>query len=337
MNKLHLAMPKSFSLNQFEPARFAAGPHAQTILANKLRRTDGLAFKLDKIDTPDDDFLVINYAYNEQQDEIPAEAPILLCLHGLEGSAKGVYMLEAYRKALAHGFRPVGLNYRTCGDIMNQTWQMYNAGATDDVALTVSEVLKQYPDAASISIIGFSLGGNMLIKYLGEGRELPSKLKVAAAVSPPFDMNLGIQKLLSGMGWFYGYRFVRTLKAKSRQKADLIKDKIDLDAVLATRNLLEFDELGTSQLYGYKNAEDYYNQCGCHQFLDDVTVPTLLIRSLDDPFMDPADIPYETIERNPNLYAAITETGGHVGFMMQGGRFWAEETAVRFIDHILGE
>lgn len=335
MNQPFLAIPESFSLTPFEPAQFATGPHAQTILANKLRPTDGLTFKLDKIDTPDDDFLVVEYATNAAHDPIPADAPVLLCLHGLEGHAKGVYMLETYRQALKHGLRPVGLNYRTCGDIMNQTWQMYNAGATDDVALTVNELLKQFPDASSINIVGFSLGGNMLVKYLGEGRELPSKLMATAAVSPPFDMNLGIQQLLHGMGWFYGFRFLRTLKRKARLKADLIKDRVDLDAVLASKTLFEFDDVGTSQLYGYKNAEDYYNQCGCGQFLDRVTVPTLLIRSLDDPFMDPADIPYDTIEQNPNLYAAITETGGHVGFMQAGRHFWGEETAVRFVDHVL--
>ncbi len=335
MNKPLYAMPTDFSLEPFVPMKFASGPHAQTILANKLRPTDGLTFKLDKIDTPDDDFLVIDYAYNAQQDQIPAEAPILLCLHGLEGHARGVYMLETYRQALPLGFRPVGLNYRTCGGIMNQTWQMYNAGATDDVALTINHLLEQFPDAKSINVIGFSLGGNMLIKYLGEGRDIPDKLKATAAVSPPFDMNLGIRQLLHGMGWFYGYRFLRTLKAKSQKKAHLIKDRVDLNAVLAAKNLFEFDDVGTSQLYGYKNAEDYYTRCGCHQFLDDVAVPTLLIRSLDDPFMDPSDIPYEKIERNQNLYAAITETGGHVGFMQAERRFWGETTAVRFLDHIL--
>lgn len=327
--------PNSMALERFEPARFLAGPHAQTIFAYKLRNTAGFAFRSEKVTTPDDDFLLIEHANLAGNDPIAQDAPLLLCLHGLEGHAQGVYMIETYRQALGCGFRPIGMNYRTCGGVMNKTWRMYNAGATEDIAFLVEHLLEQFPDAPSISIIGFSLGGNMLIKFLGEGGNLPSKLKSAAVVSPPFDMNLGIQKLLKGMGWLYGYRFVRTLRAKTRLKADLIKGRVDVDACLAASNLLEFDEVGTSQLYGYKDAADYYTRCGCHQFLDGVTVPTMIIRSLDDPFMDPADVPYEKIEQNPNLYAAITERGGHVGFMAASRRFWGEETAVRFVAHIL--
>ncbi len=334
MNPIY-TIPDSITIDPFIPAGFARGPHAQTIVAHKMRSTAGVVLKRETFDTPDRDFLAIEHALPTENHQFPADAPLLLCLHGLEGHAGGIYMLETYRQAFGHNFRPVGMNYRTCGGEMNRTWRMYNAGATDDVSLVVDHLLEQFPHAPSISIIGFSLGGNMLIKYLGEGRTVPAKLKSAAAVSPPFDMNLGIQKLLHGMGWLYGFRFLRTLKAKTRLKADLVKDRVDVDACLSAKTLLEFDEVGTSQLYGYKDAADYYTQNGCHQFLDGVAVPTLLIRSLDDPFMDPNDVPYATIERNPNLYAAITQQGGHVGFMAAGRRFWGEETAVRFVAEML--
>ena len=322
---------------QFTPPWWASGPHLQTVLANKLRRTDGVMLKREKLDTPDGDFIVIEHAHVNEVDEIPADAPLLLCLHGLEGSAQAVYMLETYRNALPMGFRPVGMNFRSCGGEINHTWRMYNAGETGDLAWVVQHLLKKFPAAGSLHIIGVSLGGNMLLKYLGEGRDLPNKLLSAAAISPPFDMNLGIKKLLRGMGLLYGYRFLRTLRAKTRLKEDLVKDKIDVARCYAAKTLLEFDEVGTSQLYGYKDAADYYTLCSSHHFLSSIDIPTLLIRSLDDPFMDPADIPYNTIEQNPNLFAAFTEHGGHVGFMTADRRFWAEDLAVKFVHQILQE
>jgi predicted alpha/beta-fold hydrolase len=284
MNPIYI-LPNSIDFEPFRPAQWASGPHAQTVLANKLRRTDSITLQRERFDTPDGDFLAVDFAYSEPDRDIPADAPLLLCLHGLEGSSESVYMLEMYRQAFPAGFRPVGMNFRTCGGEMNRTWRMYNAGASDDVELVMHYLLEKFPLARSISIIGVSLGGNMLIKYLGEGRVLPAKLKSATVISPPFDMNLGIQKLLNGMGWLYGYRFLRTLKAKTRLKEELVKDRVDLAACYAAKTLLEFDNVGTSQLYGYKDAADYYTQCGCHQFLDGVQIPTLLIRSLDDPIL----------------------------------------------------
>ncbi|MFK7804740.1 MAG: YheT family hydrolase [Anaerolineae bacterium] len=337
MMKLIYTIPRSINFKPFQPSPWSAGAHAQTVFGNKLRRKDGVTLQREKFDTPDGDFIALDYASptNQPIDPFPADAPILLGLHGLEGSAASVYMLETYRRALPAGFRPVGMNFRTCGGEMNQTWRMYNAGATGDVDLVVEHLLKKFPNAPSISLIGFSLGGNILAKYLGEGRVLSGKVQSAAIVSPPFDMNLGIQNLLHGMGWLYGYRFLRTLKAKTKLKEELVKDRVDVAACYAAKTLLEFDDVGTSQLYGYKNAADYYTQCGCHQFLDGINIPTLLIRSLDDPFMDPADIPYHTIQANPNLFAAITEKGGHVGFMTKGRRFWAEDLAVKFVNTMM--
>lgn len=327
---MKLTNQQAFFTN-FEPPMWATGPHAQTILANKMRRTDGVFLQREKFDTPDGDFLAVDHALPHENGNMPADAPLLLCLHGLEGSAASVYMLETYRQALPLGFRPIGMNFRTCGGEMNLTWRMYNAGATDDVDLVVQHILKKFPQASALAMIGFSLGGNMLIKYLGEGRPVPAKVAAAAAISPPFDMNLGIQQLLSGMGWLYGYRFLRTLKAKTKLKEHLVKDRVDLAACYAAKTLLEFDDVGTSQLYGYRDAADYYTQNGCHQFLGDVGVPTLLIRSIDDPFMDPADIPYKTMVQNKYLKGMITNKGGHVGFMLAGRRFWAEKTAVDYL------
>lgn len=329
-------IPRSIDFEPFAPAWWEAGPHVQTVLANKLRKTNGIILEREKFDTPDGDFLVIDFASFSGQHrlDIPPTAPLLLCLHGLEGSAEAVYMLETYRNALPAGFRPVGMNFRSCGGEMNLTWRMYNAGETDDLTLVIKHLLHKFPQARSLHIIGVSLGGNMLVKYLGEGRQLPGRLQSSVVISPPFDMNLGIKNLLKGMGWLYGYRFLRTLKAKTRLKEHLVKDKVDVDRCYAAKTLLEFDEVGTSQLYGYKNAADYYTRCGCHQFLAGVPIPLLIIRSLDDPFMDPADIPYETIKQNHNLYAAITEHGGHVGFMTADRRFWAENLAVKFVHHI---
>lgn len=326
----------AFTLEPFRPARGLTGAHRQTIVSNIARSRSGISFQRTYVDTPDGDQLALDFpdVEGEAWGDLEASAPIILLLHGLEGSARRGYACESYRQLLRQGLRPVGLNFRSCGGEMNNSWRMYNAGESGDVATVLAYLAERFP-GVPLGLLGFSLGGNILLKLLGEGRELPSSLRAGVAISPPFDMNLGIHNLTQGIGKLYGNRFLTTLRQKVRHKRPLLEGRIDVAAALKAQTLYEFDDKATAPLYGYAGAEDYYTQCSSKNFLPHITLPTLLLRALDDPFMAARGVPEALIRQNRVLSAGITAQGGHVGFAEGGwpwlSHFWAERQAARFL------
>ena len=184
-------------------------------------------------------------------------------------------------------------------------------------------------------LIGFSLGANLALKFLGErGNVGPEWVQTAVAVSPPFNMKTSAAKLSRGFSQLYTKYFLRSLRQTVLAKADLLEPLIDIPTVLAARSFYEFDNVGTAPLGGFQNADDYYQKCSTAQFLPHIQVPTLLLRALDDPFFVPDDVPYDTIATNSHLTAGITEKGGHMGFVEgHPGQFtcWSEREAARFL------
>ena len=329
-----------FKLTPFKPARGLRDPHLQTAFANLRRPVSGVTFRRERLETPDGDFVDIDFADVDGLSwfKLPADAPVVLALHGLEGSARRGYMCETYRQLAYRGVRPVGLNFRSCSGEMNRTPRSYNAGATGDVALVHQWLSARFPDVP-IGMIGFSLGANCLLKYLGEcGRGLFGPPPAAAvAVSAPFDLAGGVRVLDSRSGRVYRRRFLGELKAKVSARRTMLSEYIDVNAALSARSLEAFDNAVTAPLFGYRSAADYYARCSSGQFLPDVAVPTLLLRALDDPFFE-NDIPAAAIEANPELVEGFTEHGGHIAFV-EGApwrpRFWAERQAARFLSQLL--
>jgi predicted alpha/beta-fold hydrolase len=203
----------------------------------------------------------------------------------------------------------------------------------------VVQLLQERFPRAAIGAIGFSLGGNALLKYLGEEGDA-TRLRCAVAVSVPFDLGAGADHLdASLMGRFYTRLFVKALVQKSLSKRELIAESCDFERGLRAQSFREFDDAITAPLHGFAHADDYYERSSSAQFLPRIRVPALLIHSEDDPFLPRAAIPYSNIAANPLLQAIITKTGGHVGFI-EGSpvkpRFWAEQTAARFLAESLG-
>jgi predicted alpha/beta-fold hydrolase len=315
-----------------------------------LRHTDGIAFRRVRLTTPDGDFLDLDFAGQPAMAWPPAtreapsadRTPWVLLLHGLEGSARRGYACEMYRQLGRLGIRAVGLNYRSCSGEMNRTARLYHAGATEDVAFVFRWLAERYPQA-SRGMVGFSLGANMLLKYLGEqGNSSPGPtqpaVQAAVAVSPPFDLARNARVVESGLAYYYARRLLRPLQSKAQAKAALLAGAIDLAQVAAAQTVQEFDEAFTAPLYGFRDAADYYARCSCGPYLGAIGAPTLLIRALDDPLFDPADVPQAAIAANPHLYAGLTRRGGHVGFVEQAGSarpgrygWWAERQAARFL------
>ena len=249
--------------------------------------------------------------------------------------------------ALAHrGLRAVGLNFRGCSGEVNRAPRFYHSGETDDVRFVFGLLRERFP-TRPLMAVGFSLGGNILLKYLGEqGEKNAAGLSAAVAVSVPYDLSAGAVALeRRGLTKVYAGYFLRSLLAKVRAKARVKKETLasilDLDAVWASATIRDFDEAATARLHGFADAEDYYRRSSSNRFLQSVRVPTLLIHSLDDPFLPTAALPLSVIEANPFLSLSLTECGGHVGFF-EGGppwnpTFWMEGQSASFLAHHRGE
>jgi predicted alpha/beta-fold hydrolase len=322
----------TFRARPFRPATWAAGPHAQTLLARVLRpgEAQGPPLSRERIETPDEDFLDLDWGPE------PADgAPIVLVVHGLEGSARRRYIRSACRELLRVGVRPVALNLRGCSGEPNRALTYYHSGKSDDPALVLTRLRERFP-GRPLGALGFSLGGNVLLKMVGErtdgGRDL---VDAVVAVSVPYDLAAGCALLeQTAMGRAYASYFLRSLKTKLRWKEPRLRRSVDMAAALAARTIWEFDERVTAPLHGFANAEEYYARSSSVRFLDGVRVPTLMLHAEDDPFLPPASVPREHADRNAALQLVLHASGGHVGFL-EGTpwrpRFWADEEAARFL------
>jgi uncharacterized protein len=325
--------PVPFRLRPFRPAWWLPGAHAQTVAGRYVRPPHGVGYRRERLDTPDGDFLDLDFAVVEGSPEPAPDAPVCLVIHGLEGGSGSTYVLESCRVLAGRGIRAVAMNMRSCSGEPNRTARLYHAGETEDPSRVLDHLAARFPSAPLLAL-GFSLGGNQLLKLLGERGEA-SPVRAAAAVSVPFDLGLGADKLDgSFMGRLYALHFVRRLQAKYRAKRPLMDGAVDAARLLDARGFREFDDAATAPLFGFEGAEGYYAACSSARFVAAIRVPTLLVQALDDPFVAAAGIPWAEIEANPWIQAAFTPAGGHVGFI-EGGplrpRFWAEDEAARFL------
>ncbi len=298
----------------FRPARFLSSPHAQTVAAALLRRPKSPKVRRERWDTPDGDFVDV--------DVLDGSGPQVLVLHGLEGSSRAGYVVECLRLAAERGWGAVALNFRGCSGEPNRNARSYCSGDYDD-ALFVLRRMKA-PRAA----IGFSLGGNVLLKLLGEKHDA-AQVAAACAISVPFDLH-ACARALDGPGVMmrvYQLRFLRTLRAKALAAAARHPEALDPKRIRASRGIIGFDDAVTAPLYGLSSAAEYYAWASSGPRLGGVRTPTLLITSEDDPLAPASLLP--PVE-NPALTRLVTRQGGHCGFIAEGGTFWAEAEAFRF-------
>lgn len=314
------------------PAWWLPGPHAQTIGANLLRRRTGVTYRRERLELDDGDFLDLDWALREAVDGVP----LVVVLHGLEGGPTSTYVLEMHRALARQGLASVNLSLRSCSGEPNRLPRMYHSGETGDLTFVLATLRRRRP-RRDLGAVGFSLGGNMLLKYLGEcGRDGsgPALVEAAAAVSVPFDLAAGLAKLERGPSRVFHRYLLRKLLRKARTKADTLRGRADVEALLAVRSIRRFDDLLTAPLHGFRDAADYYARSSSNQFLSSIRVPTLLVHALDDPFLPAAAVPVEEVAANPHLEARFTAAGGHVGFVtgpLWRPRFWAEGTVAAFL------
>jgi predicted alpha/beta-fold hydrolase len=314
----------------FRPAPGLAGAHRQTVAGRVLRRPAPPPFRRERIELPDGDFVDLDFPPSPA-----AAAPLVLLLHGLEGSARRGYAINTYRELAVRGLAAVGLNFRSCSGEPNRAARLYHSGETEDIRF-IARLLRERFAAVPRAAVGFSLGGNALLKFLGEEGEAGGQwFSAAAAVSVPYDLAAGADALdRSVMGRFYARRFVRSLVAKAEARAELLARHCDLDRVRRARSFREFDDAATAPIHGFQGADDYYARCSSAGFLARIRVPTLLLHAADDPFLPASHFPRRAAAANPLLQPVLTQRGGHVGFV--GGwpwrpRFWAEAQVAGFL------
>jgi predicted alpha/beta-fold hydrolase len=324
----------------FSPAAWLPGPHAQTIGARVLRSSSGVTLRRERIELPDGDFVDLDWTTAVRDVPVGEHGPLVLVLHGLEGSARSTYMLQSYRALARQGLAPVGLNFRSCSGEPNRLPRLYHSGDTGDIAFVLDHLRDRWPERA-MGAVGFSLGGNALLKYLGEHGQAGAAASVdaAGAISVPYDLAAGERVLSRGPSRIYLAYLMRKLRRKVKVKTDILRDHIDVDTVLAARTFREFDEWGTAPLHGFAGADDYYRRSSSAAFLTDIRTPTMLVHALDDPFLPASAVPRDAAAGNPALHTSFVPVGGHVGFV-QGSPlapdFWAESAVARFLATRLG-
>lgn len=321
---------------EFAPAWWLPGPHLQAVGARLLRSRDGVRYERERLELPDGDFVDLDWVVEVDGRSPDRDAPLVLVLHGLEGSSSSDYVRSTHRALAQRGLASLALNFRSCSGEPNRLPRFYHSGDTGDAAAVLALLRERFP-ARQIGAVGFSLGGNVLLKLLGEcgdGERERLAPGAAVAISVPFDLAAGITTLEQGLGPIYQHYFLRKLRRKLRLKAALLRGHVDVDALLAVRTLRDFDDLATAPLHGFADSADYYRRASSKPFLEAIQVPTLLIHAADDPFLPALAIPRAEVEANPHLDAIFPEHGGHVGFVSGtpwAPVFWAEQTAAAFL------
>lgn len=297
--------------------------HLNTIYPTLFRKIKNLDFQRDRIKTTDNDFIDIDWSKVNSK-------KLLVLFHGLEGSSNGQYIKGMCRIFNKNSWDVVAMNYRGCSGEINKTSRFYHGGATEDIDYLINHIEKDYEE---IVLVGFSLGGNMLLKYLGDGTyKLNHKINASAAVSVPCDLKSAMENLGKKRNFIYSKRFLNALKKKVMLKKRLFPNEISDENLKTIKSLKDFDDKYTAPIHGFKDAYDYYNKCSCKQFLKDIKIPTLVINALDDPFLTTECFPFKEVESNENLSLLIPKHGGHVGFSsLREENYWTEKKVLEFM------
>ncbi len=268
-----------------------------------------------------------------------ADAPTLLCLHGLEGSSAAHYMCGLADKAFARGFNVVLLNQRNCGGTEALSASLYHSGLTDDPRAVIEE-LRTVDRLSAIVVAGYSLGGNLALKLAGEYADAPPPEVIGvAAVSPVIELSKCVRALERRQNVLYEWNFVRNLKARMRRKDECWPGRFPIDRLREVTSVRSFDELFTAPHFGFTGAEDYYYRASSMRVIDRVRLPALIITAKDDPFVPWEPFVDPAITSNPNITLELTEHGGHCAFVAESMNgydgYWAERRIVEFAEEVL--
>ena len=307
----------------YSPPFFLFTAHLETIFPSQFRSVKLPPYQRERINTPDQDFLDLDWLRQDSK-------KLVIISHGLEGDSTRPY-IKGMAKALSErGYDVLAWNYRGCSGQVNKALRFYHSGATDDLATVVDHASsKPYLE---IHLIGFSLGGNLTLKYLGEKRTRPECIKKAVVFSVPMDLHTSCIKISQPSNWIYSRRFLRSLRKKVLDKSKIMRE-LDAAGLKKARTLHEFDDIFTGPIHGFKNAIDYYTQSSSIKVVSNINTPTLIVNAKNDPFLSPECYPEDLLKNHPFVTFESPEHGGHVGFAQftKNGLYWSEERALKFL------
>jgi uncharacterized protein len=309
----------------FKPAWWCAGPHGQTLWARVVRYAPNVALWRERLELPDGDFVDLDWVES-------GSGPIVIVLHGLEGSSDSPYARGILRAVARRGWRGVVMHFRGCSGEPNRLARSYHSGDTGDLAYLVDTLHRREPHTP-LATVGFSLGGNVLLKWLGKaGKQAP--LCAAVAVSVPFVLHNAAERLQRGFSRVYQWQLLRSLRNTVADKRLRMKLPLRIQDLGTLKSFRDFDEHVTAPLHGFDSADHYYTVSSSRQYLKGIAVPTLMLQARDDPFMTAEAIPGND-ELSETVTLEISPRGGHVGFVSGTWpwrpRYWLEERIPEYL------
>ncbi|MEM1137493.1 MAG: alpha/beta fold hydrolase [Bacteroidota bacterium] len=311
----------------YQPPLLLNNRHLHSAFPVFFRQLPPLAYNREKIILRDGDFidLDVTSAGNEK---------VVLLIHGFEGNSQSVYMRAMAQVFFKRRWDVVSMNLRGCSGEANHLFRSYHSGETGDLHEVIEYVInkKKY---TQVTLVGFSLGANILLKYLGEqGVGINDYVKASIAVSAPCDLD----KAEQGLHSVYAHWFLKSLIPKIKEKMKVHPNNILGSYIPKIKSIREFDDFYTAPVHGYNGVDDYYAQCSSIHFISKIKIPTLLLSAEDDPFLAPECIPYNAAERSEYFFLMSPKKGGHVAFVQFGqqGEYWAEKEAIKFAEKYTG-
>lgn len=314
------------SNSTYKAPLFLRNAHSNTVYAALVRKVLGVNYERQRIDTPDDDFLDLDWSCCGNQ-------RLVIALHGLEGNADRPYMRGMIKHFNSNGWDGLGFNFRGCSGELNNHAFSYHMGWTTDLAYIIEQI-QESDKYKEIALVGFSMGGNVILNYLGrQGEAVPTIVKKAVTFSVPCHIesaNVEIHKFRNAL---YLRRFMKSLEEKVKAKAVDFPNEITYDKKNFPSDFYEFDDLYTAPLNGFKDNEDYWRSTSSTPYLQNIAIPTILINAKDDTFLSQKCFPEEVAQNHPYFHLETTKHGGHVGFVSfnKDGSYWSERRALAFI------
>ncbi len=313
--------------SSYRPPFLLRNGHLQTVLPSLFRNVPGNFYQRERIDTPDDDFLDLDWART-------GSSRIAILSHGLEGNSHRHYMLGMARMLNQQGWDALAWNYRSCSGEPNRRLRMYHNGSIDDLDHVVEHALGtgRYD---RLALIGFSLGGNLTLVFLGtKAADLDARIWKAVVFSVPCDLKAGALELARPRNRIYMNQFLRSLHGKIRAKMELLPGQIDDTGYERIRNFKDFDDRYTAPIHGFRDAEDYWARCSSGPFIPGIRIPSLIVNALDDPFLAGGCYPVREAAGSRFVHLEQPRHGGHVGFIQfnRDKSYWSERRAVEFLE-----
>jgi len=312
----------------YEPSLLFKNKHFNTVYRTFFH-IPGINYKRERLELMDGDFIDIDISSVNS-------GKVVVAIHGLEGSSQSTYIQSLSKLLNQNNYDVIAVNLRGCSGESNRLLSSYHSGKTEDLDFVIQHLDNQY-NYKEINIVGYSLGGNLTLKYLGE-MNTTSKIKSAVGISVPCDLKASALEMNTFTNKLYLQMFLKSLRQKGLKKLhEFPSSFLTVDAINSVKNFKDFDDIYTAPAHGFKNAEDYWDKSSCKQYIPSIKIPTLLITSLDDPFFNENCYPIKEAKENNNFFMETPKYGGHVGFSTNLNikqNIWCESRILSFLNHL---